>query len=140
MIGFRRWLLRPLIKETRHMTAALDRLTASVEKNTSITASAVALISTIASEIRNNVDDSDALNGLADKLDARSAELAAAVAANTPQGPSVVTDTPTPVPTTTPDGSVSTGQDPSFPPAGGDATGPIDGTPAPNGDAPPPVV
>lgn len=135
MIGFRRWLLRPLLERQKHMTAALDRLTASVAANTSITASAVALISTIAGEIRNNVDDSDALNALADKLDAQSHDLADAVAANTPHGPSVVTDTPTPVPTLDSGNNVVTGQAPpadpapadaAIPPVSGDVAGPVD--------------
>ena len=71
------------------MSEALDRLTASVAQATTVAESAVTLIGTIAAEIRDNVDDSDALNDLADKLDAETADLAAAVSANTPAAPPV---------------------------------------------------
>lgn len=96
------------------MSVALDRLQASMTANSSAVASVLALVSTIAGEIRNNVDDSDALNAIADKLDAESAQIAAAVTANTPAaGDASQTpggDAPTPTPVTNSDGSVSTGQ------------------------------
>lgn len=66
------------------MSEALDRLTASVAKATTVGESAITLISTIAGEIRNNVDNSAALNALADKLDEESIDLARAVSENTP--------------------------------------------------------
>lgn len=67
------------------MSAALDRLTASLANNSSATASAIALLSTLASEIRAGLvnDDAAALNALADKLDAENASIADAVTANT---------------------------------------------------------
>lgn len=69
------------------MSEALTRLTSSVEALTTVDQSAVALITGLAEEIRNNVDDSDALNALADKLDSDASTLGAAVTANTPAAP-----------------------------------------------------
>lgn len=134
MIGFRRWLLRPLFKEIHRMSQALDRLRASMEANTSATASALALISTLASEIRANVDDSDALNAIADKLDQDSHDLAAAVTANTPSDPENAPRAPVApgalIPTTTGGtGNTNVGTPgPDDVPTGGDAP-----TPAPGG-------
>ena len=86
---FCHWLVAPLIKETQIMTAALERLTASIQHNSDLTASAVALIGTLSQEIRTGVlnDDRAALLALADGLDAKDAELAAALVANTPGQP-----------------------------------------------------
>lgn len=66
------------------MSAALNRLTAEVAENTNTTASAKALISGLAQQIRDNAGNETALNKLADELDASGADLAGAVAENTP--------------------------------------------------------
>lgn len=66
------------------MSAALDRLTASVQANADATSSVLSLLSTISAEIRNNVGDDDALNALADKIDSENTTIAQAVTANTP--------------------------------------------------------
>lgn len=89
------------------MTAALDRLKESVAANTSATDSVLQLITTLSGEIRDNADDSDALNALADKLDAESALLANAVAANT--------STPAPAPAPAPEGDTAEAPTPADP-------------------------
>jgi hypothetical protein len=66
------------------MQAALDRLNASVARNSSVDDSAIALIEGLAQAIRDNVPDPTALNKIADDLDANSDKLAASVTANTP--------------------------------------------------------
>jgi len=66
------------------MQAALDRLNASVARNSSVDDSAIALIEGLAQAIRDNVQDPAALNKIADDLDANSDKLAASVTANTP--------------------------------------------------------
>ncbi len=71
------------------MSEALDNLTAKVEAQTTVIDSAATLLATLANEIRDNAGDEDALNALADRLDANTTELANAVEANT-----VTTDTP----------------------------------------------
>ena len=65
--------------------ADLTALTAAVEANSSVVDSAVLLIEDIAAQLRD-VDTTDpaAIAALADELTAKSGELAAAVAANTP--------------------------------------------------------
>lgn len=66
------------------MSAALDRLTLEVSENASAVDSAITLITNLAEQIRDALGDEDALNALADDLDAKSQALASAVAANTP--------------------------------------------------------
>ena len=66
------------------MSKELDRLTASVADLKTVNASAVALVSGLAQQIRDNVTDPTALKALADDIDSDKAALAAAVAANTP--------------------------------------------------------
>jgi hypothetical protein len=83
--------IRSQTEEMENMTQALDDLRAKVEANSSVIDSAVTLINTLAEEIRNNIDDSDALEELASGLDAKSQALAAAVAANTPSTAPVAT-------------------------------------------------
>lgn len=67
-----------------HMTAQLDRLAAEVAENGSVVGSAIELINGLAADIRELKDDPAALAALADSLDAKTNELAAAVATNTP--------------------------------------------------------
>jgi hypothetical protein len=87
-----------ILRRLKTMSEALDRLKASVESLTAVDTSAVALITGLAEEIRNNVDDSDALNALADKLDSDAATLSAAVTANTPAASPAPTPEPAPEP------------------------------------------
>lgn len=66
------------------MSAELDRLKASVTALTTVAASSEALMGRLAQLIRDNANDPVALNALADEIDADTAGLAEAVAANTP--------------------------------------------------------
>lgn len=66
------------------ITMANARLIASVAALTSVIASTTTLIEGMAGRIRDAAGDEDASNALADELDQDSAELAAAVTANTP--------------------------------------------------------
>lgn len=66
------------------MSEALERLKREVEESKTATASAVALIGGLAAQLREIADDEDAINALADQLDAQQAEIAGAVTANTP--------------------------------------------------------
>ena len=67
--------------------AAIDRLTSEVAELRTVNESAVALIAGLAQEIRDNIGNEDALNALADEIDASTNSLAAAVAENTPEAP-----------------------------------------------------
>lgn len=62
--------------------AALERLQREVEETRGVANSAVALLNGLGQYIRDNVSDQNALNELADKLDADQAALAASIAAN----------------------------------------------------------
>lgn len=62
---------------------AIDRLKTTVVGIGVVAASAVALIGGLAQQIRDAIDDPEELNDLANQLEARQAELAAAVAAGT---------------------------------------------------------
>ena len=66
------------------MSAELDRLSAEVERNTSVDAGAIALLNKLAEMIRAGANDPVAMKKLADDLSASSTTLAEAVAANTP--------------------------------------------------------
>lgn len=66
---------------------ALARLTKSVQDLTTAEESQTALLNSIAQQIRDNIDDSAELNALADSLDKDTAEINAAIAANTPAAP-----------------------------------------------------
>lgn len=67
------------------MGADLTVLSAQVQANTDVEASAVQLIEGLAAQIASLKNDPVALQALADKLKASSDALAAAVVANTPQ-------------------------------------------------------
>lgn len=64
--------------------ADLTNITTEVTEISSVVDSAVALIGNLADQIRANATDQTALNDLANSLDAKAAELGAAIAANTP--------------------------------------------------------
>jgi ABC-type molybdenum transport system ATPase subunit/photorepair protein PhrA len=70
-------------KEIRIMSQQMQNLTREVEENTTVVSSAIALIEGLAEEIRANATDQEALQALADRLDASGQSLADAVAANT---------------------------------------------------------
>lgn len=78
------------------MSEALDNLTAKVEAQTTVIDSAATLLATLAQEIRDNAGDEEALNALADRVDANTAELAEAVQANTPAAPTEPEEPETP--------------------------------------------
>lgn len=69
------------------MSAALDKLTAEVAEMSSAVDSALSLIAGLAQQIRDLKDDPAKLEALAAELDAKQQEIASAVAANTPAGP-----------------------------------------------------
>ena len=77
-------LLNDIINRIYVMSEALDRIKAEVEQSRSINDSAIALIGGLAQQIRDNIDNTEALNALADELDSQQAALGAAVEANTP--------------------------------------------------------
>jgi len=64
--------------------ADLERLKASVERNTSATASALALIQGMSQQLRDAKDDPEEIAALADMLDSQATALSEAVTANTP--------------------------------------------------------
>lgn len=74
-----------LRKGHSRMTAALDRLTASVDALVTQVATTDTELAAIADAIRNRAppvgDDSDALNALADRIDAARGDLSAAATA-----------------------------------------------------------
>ncbi len=79
-----------ILKEgSRNMSIAFDRLKDEVEENKTVVASAVLLITTLAEKIRESAADEAAMLALADELDAKTDELAAAVEANTTEEPPV---------------------------------------------------
>ena len=66
------------------MSAELDRVKASVTALTTVITSAENLLGQLAALVRANATDPIELNRIADEIDARKGELAAAVTANTP--------------------------------------------------------
>jgi ABC-type transporter Mla subunit MlaD len=83
------------------MSAVTD-LTNAVNAQSTVVDSAVTLLQSLAQQIRDNVDNSDALNALADEIEANTSELADAVSANTPAEQPPVEEQP-PVDETNPD-------------------------------------
>ncbi len=83
-MSLREWLLQPIIRELRIMSAELDRLTAEVAESRTAVDSVLALVAGLAQQIRDNATDPAALTALADSLDQQQADIAAAVTANTP--------------------------------------------------------
>jgi hypothetical protein len=95
-----------IIERINHMSTQLDALTAQVQANTTVEASAVTMIKGIASQISTAVaaGDSAQLTTLASQLNASASSLSAAILANTP----VVTVTSTTVGTTVTGTTVTT--------------------------------
>lgn len=79
--------LHQLHTESRAEMATLDALTAEVNDSTTITASVLALVQSLADQITAAGTDPVALQALVDQLHANDAALAAAVQANTPAPP-----------------------------------------------------
>lgn len=73
-----------LITGVKTMSEQLTKLTQEVQEIGGVVDSAVTLINGLAAQIVALKDDPAALQALADSLDAKAGELAAAVAANTP--------------------------------------------------------
>lgn len=69
------------------MAADLTRLTAAVERDSTVNQSAITLLNSLSQLIRDNATDPAALTALADQLDAQQQALADAVVANTPAQP-----------------------------------------------------
>ncbi len=80
---FQEWLLQPIIRELKKMSAELDRLTSEVAQSRAATDSVLVLVAGLAQQIRDNATDPAALNALADSLDQQQADIAAAVTDNT---------------------------------------------------------
>lgn len=76
-----------LVYYVRKNMANTQRLVAAVQHLTTVSTSIIALVTSMASQIRDNVGDPDALNSLADTIENQANELAAAVIANTPAAP-----------------------------------------------------
>lgn len=79
--------IEKLLREIKIMAGELDRLATEVSETTTVVGSAVALLNTLGDLIRQNVNDPARLTALADELDQKQAELAAAIAANTLAAP-----------------------------------------------------
>lgn len=80
------------------MSAEFDKLREEVAQTTSSVDSVLTLVSGLAQQIRDNVENKDGLLGLANDLDAQQGRIAAAIEANTPQPPAPTEPAPeTPV-------------------------------------------
>lgn len=66
-----------------NLMADLTRLQEEVAENTTVTQSAITLLTDLSAKIRENIGNDAALNDLANELDANSKNLAQAVADNT---------------------------------------------------------
>jgi hypothetical protein len=77
-------LTRKQTKDGKLIMADLSRITAAIATNNSAVDSAVILIKQIAEALRNAGSDQAAVDALAADLEAKAAELAAAVVENTP--------------------------------------------------------
>ena len=86
-----------ILKEITEMALDLTALTAQVQANTAVEASAVTLIQAIAAELSASTGDPAAIAALAAQLNSSAQALASAIAANTP-----ASGVATPVPTATP--------------------------------------
>lgn len=77
-------ILRVIKRGQAMAQADIDALKTKVERNTTVSQSAVTLIGGLAQQIRDLADDPEQLRALADQLEASTTPLADAVAANTP--------------------------------------------------------
>jgi uncharacterized membrane protein affecting hemolysin expression len=76
-----------LIRKVVKMSAAFDRLVASVAQVNTKADSLIALVAGLAQLLRDSAGDPAAITALADQLDAQSAEIQAAIDSNTPPTP-----------------------------------------------------
>jgi hypothetical protein len=90
------YLSRTLLKGLTMSKDALDRLTREVGEMVAAVKAATDVIAAVPQQIRDNAADPVALNGLADKLDAAQADLAAAAALISPAADPAAVD-PAPV-------------------------------------------
>ena len=84
-------ILKTLNKDFQIMTKEIDNLAAQVTAMESAEASAITLLSELATQIAANANDPAAINAIAAKLKTDAASLAAAVVANTPAAPTSTT-------------------------------------------------
>lgn len=76
-----------ITKETLKMSAAFDNLIIKVTAIEDRADALIALVNGIAQQLRDNATDPAAVNALADRLDAQTTEIQAAIDANTPTTP-----------------------------------------------------
>ena len=96
-------LLKGLSKQMTDAATALSDIQAGVAANTSAEQSAATLLGQLAAAIQTaNGVSPDAVEALAQQLQAQAATLAAAVTANTPTPPQAPAQAPAPTPTPTP--------------------------------------
>lgn len=91
-------LIAQLVEGLAAMALDLSSLQSEVAENRSVVDSAIALLSTLADEIRAAAADPAAVQSLADELSAQTDTLAAAVAANTPGAGGAEEPAPEPTP------------------------------------------
>jgi DNA repair exonuclease SbcCD ATPase subunit len=77
-------LTRATLSEVLNMAINFDTLTAKVSELETVNQSAIELLGQLATIIRSTQPTQEAINALADRLDADKQELASAVTANTP--------------------------------------------------------
>jgi hypothetical protein len=96
-----------LTQEIRKMTAAVDALTAAVAAQTTVEASVVTLLQTLTSDLQAGIDANDlaAIQAATTAIQDGTAQLAAAVTANTP----VPASSPTPPAASTTPSTPATG-------------------------------
>jgi hypothetical protein len=82
--------LAPLLERQTQMATAIEDLVREVEETRSVTDSAIALIQGLKAQLDAAIaaNDMSAVRAAVDALDAKQAELAAAITANTPAAPS----------------------------------------------------
>lgn len=74
-------------ERTSRMAGNLDRVESEVTEISGTVDSAIALLNQLAQLIRDSAGDAEKANALADQLDAKGNDLAAAIVANTPEQP-----------------------------------------------------
>jgi cell division septum initiation protein DivIVA len=78
------FLLKTILRKEQSMSAELDALSAQVQENTDLEASAITLIQGIAEQLEAAKEDPAKVQALAESLKASAANLSAAIVANTP--------------------------------------------------------
>lgn len=76
--------VKTLVEEEKEIMADLTALTAQVQQNTEVDASAIVLLNGLSAQIAQIKNDPVALQALADQLKSSSTSLADAITANTP--------------------------------------------------------